>query len=56
MLADMDKDFIALTSAAVIIAAAGCGMPGKPTAGAPSACSELDGTLGLDRLCKVHDP
>jgi hypothetical protein len=51
MLAAMDRVFIALTSAAVIVAAAGCGTPGKPTAGAPSACSELGGTLGPDQLC-----
>ena len=52
---DMNKVLIALTSAAVIVAAAGCGTPGKHTAGAPSVCSELGGTLGPDQLCTVHD-
>jgi len=52
---DMNRVLIALTSAAVIVAAAGCGTPEKPTAGAPSACSELGGTLGPDRLCTVDD-
>jgi hypothetical protein len=54
------KVLIALTSAAIVVTAAGCGQSnsgspsGKPTAAAPSACAELGGTLGPDQLCKVH--
>ncbi|WP_319448344.1 MULTISPECIES: esterase [unclassified Mycobacterium] len=56
----LGKVLIALISAAVVVAAAGCGTssspgaPGRPTAGAPSVCGELGGTLGLDQLCQVH--
>jgi hypothetical protein len=51
----MNRVLAALASAAVIAAAAGCSTSEKPTAGVPSACSELDGTLGPDQLCTVHD-
>jgi hypothetical protein len=51
----MNRVLAALASAAVIVAAAGCSTPEKPTAGVPSACSELGGTLGPDQLCTVHD-
>jgi Protein of unknown function (DUF4232) len=50
----MNRVLAALASVAVIAAAVGCGTSGKPTAAAPSVCTELGGALGPDQLCKVH--
>jgi hypothetical protein len=62
------RTLIALASMAVVLGAAACGRPStaassvqpspapdqtSPAPAAPSACAELDGTVGDDQICRV---